>query len=58
MSHEWLIRFVEHRIGDRGPPAHGLDSWGMVRLIRKWLKVGVMEEGRSSRQRWGRRKVR
>ncbi len=35
VSHEWLIRFVEHRIADRR----------MVRLIRKWLKVGVMEEG-------------
>jgi len=35
VSHEWLIRFVERRIGDRR----------MVRLIRKWLKVGVMEEG-------------
>jgi RNA-directed DNA polymerase len=35
VSHDWLIRFVEHRIADRR----------MVRLIRKWLKVGVMEEG-------------
>src|ERR1700730_14172952 len=35
VSHDWLIRFVEHRIGDRR----------MVRLIRKWLKVGVMEDG-------------
>jgi RNA-directed DNA polymerase len=35
MSHHWLIRFVEHRIGDRR----------VIRLIRKWLKVGVMEDG-------------
>src|SRR5712692_5071371 len=35
VSHEWLIRFVEHRIGDRR----------MVRLIHKWLKAGVMEAG-------------
>jgi RNA-directed DNA polymerase len=35
VSHEWLIRFVEHRIADRR----------IVRLIRKWLKTGVMEEG-------------
>jgi group II intron reverse transcriptase/maturase len=34
VSHEWLIRFVEHRIGDPR----------MIRLIRKWLKAGVMEE--------------
>ena len=36
ISHEWLLRFVEHRIGDRR----------VVRLIRKWLKAGVMEDGR------------
>jgi group II intron reverse transcriptase/maturase len=35
VSHDWLIKFVEYRIADRR----------MVRLIRKWLKVGVMEEG-------------
>ena len=33
MSHEWLIRFVEHRIGDPR----------LIRLIRKWLKAGVMD---------------
>jgi group II intron reverse transcriptase/maturase len=35
VSHEWLIRFVEHRIGDSR----------MIRLIRKWLKAGVLEDG-------------
>jgi RNA-directed DNA polymerase len=35
VSHEWLLRFVEHRIGDRR----------VLRLIRKWLKAGVMEDG-------------
>jgi RNA-directed DNA polymerase len=35
IDHEWLMRFVEHRIGDR----RGL------RLIRKWLKAGVVEDG-------------
>jgi RNA-directed DNA polymerase len=34
VSHEWLIRFVEHRVGDRR----------VIRLIRKWLKAGVMED--------------
>jgi RNA-directed DNA polymerase len=29
-----LIRFVEHRVGDRR----------VIRLIRKWLKAGVMED--------------
>jgi RNA-directed DNA polymerase len=38
VSHEWLIRFIEHRVGDPR----------MVRLIRKWLKAGVMEDGRWS----------
>ena len=35
ISHEWLMRFVEHRIGDRR----------VLRLIRKWLKAGVVEDG-------------
>ncbi|HEY2186571.1 MAG TPA: group II intron reverse transcriptase/maturase [Xanthobacteraceae bacterium] len=35
VDQEWLIRFVEHRIGDPR----------IIRLIRKWLKVGVLEEG-------------
>src|SRR6516162_678243 len=35
LQHSWLVRFVEHRIGDRR----------VVRLIQKWLKAGVMEQG-------------
>jgi len=35
VSQSWLVRFVEHRIGDRR----------IVRLIRKWLKAGVLEDG-------------
>jgi RNA-directed DNA polymerase len=35
ISHDWLVRFVEHRIGDPR----------VIRLIRKWLKAGVMEDG-------------
>ena len=34
VSHEWLMHFVEHRIGDRR----------INRLVRKWLKAGVMKE--------------
>ena len=30
-----MLRFLEHRIGDRR----------LLRLISKWLKAGVMEEG-------------
>ncbi len=35
LDRSWLIRFVEHRIGDRR----------VIRLISKWLGAGVMEEG-------------
>jgi RNA-directed DNA polymerase len=35
LSHEWLLRFIQHRIADRR----------IVRLIQKWLKAGVSEEG-------------
>jgi RNA-directed DNA polymerase len=35
VNQEWLIRFVEHRIGDQR----------IIRLIRKWLKAGVLEDG-------------
>ena len=35
IDHEWMMRFLEHRIADRR----------ILRLIRKWLKVGVIEDG-------------
>ena len=35
MNQQWLIRFLEHRIGDRR----------IIRLIQKWFKAGVMENG-------------
>lgn len=35
VSHDWLVRFLEHRIGDKR----------IIRLVRKWLKAGVLEEG-------------
>jgi group II intron reverse transcriptase/maturase len=35
IDREWLMRFVEHRIGDRR----------IHRLIQKWLKAGVLEDG-------------
>jgi RNA-directed DNA polymerase len=38
LSHEWLIRFIEHRIGDQR----------VVKLLTQWLKAGVLEEGRWS----------
>ena len=43
LNHEWLIRFVEHRVGDRR----------VVRLIEKWLRAGVLEEGQRIRSEVG-----
>src|SRR5204862_692957 len=34
VSQDWLTRFLEHRIGDPR----------IIRLVRKWLKAGVLEE--------------
>jgi len=36
ISHEWLLKFMQHRIADRR----------VLRLIQKWLKAGVLEEGK------------
>ena len=35
IHHEWLIKFLEHRIGDQR----------ILRLIRKWLHAGIIEDG-------------
>jgi group II intron reverse transcriptase/maturase len=35
ISQDWLIRFLEHRIGDRR----------IIRLVQKWLKAGILEDG-------------
>jgi RNA-directed DNA polymerase len=36
ITHEWLMKFLEHRIADRR----------LLRLIQKWLNAGVMEDGK------------
>jgi group II intron reverse transcriptase/maturase len=36
IDHDWMLKFLEHRIADRR----------MLGLIRKWLKAGVIEDGR------------
>jgi hypothetical protein len=43
MSHEWLVKFIEHRIADRR----------VVRLIQKWLNAGVLEDGKRIRMEEG-----
>ena len=35
LDHGWLLRFVEHRVGDPR----------IVSLIRRWLKAGVLDDG-------------
>jgi group II intron reverse transcriptase/maturase len=35
VSWEWLARFVEHRVGDKR----------IIRLIHKWLRAGILEDG-------------
>jgi RNA-directed DNA polymerase len=35
LSHDWMLRFVEHRVGDPR----------LISLIRRWLKAGVLEDG-------------
>lgn len=35
IRHEWLMKFLEHRIADRR----------MLRLLKKWLRAGVSEDG-------------
>src|SRR5215469_10072906 len=34
-SHEWMVKILQHRIGDRR----------ILRLIKKWLRAGVLEDG-------------
>ena len=35
LSHDWMLRFVAHRVGDPR----------VISLIRRWLKAGIMEDG-------------
>ena len=35
VSQDWLVRFLNHRIGDPR----------MIRLIQKWLRAGILEDG-------------
>ena len=43
LDHGWLIKFIEHRIGDRR----------VVRLVKKWLKAGVLADGEHIEQSKG-----
>lgn len=43
VNHEWLVKFVEHRIADKR----------VVRHIKKWLNAGVLEDGNRTYQETG-----
>ena len=43
MDHDWLLKFLRHRVGDRA----------ILRLIRRWLKAGVLEDGKLTRSSTG-----
>jgi RNA-directed DNA polymerase len=43
LDHGWLVKFIEHRVADRR----------VVRLIQKWLKAGVLEDGQRTKSEIG-----
>jgi group II intron reverse transcriptase/maturase len=43
IEHDWLVRFIEHRVADAR----------VVRLIKKWLHAGVLEDGQVRRSELG-----
>ena len=43
IDHGWLVKFIEHRVADQR----------VVRLIQKWLKAGVLEDGTRTRSEEG-----
>ncbi|HTP24175.1 MAG TPA: group II intron reverse transcriptase/maturase, partial [Anaeromyxobacteraceae bacterium] len=43
LRHEWLVRFVEHRVADQR----------VVHLIQKWLRAGVLEDGKRTQSELG-----
>jgi RNA-directed DNA polymerase len=43
IEHDWLIKFIEHRVADAR----------VVRLIKKWLHAGVLDDGRLTHSELG-----
>jgi RNA-directed DNA polymerase len=43
LSHEWMLKFIQHRVANRR----------ILRLIQKWLKAGVSEDGDWSETKMG-----
>jgi len=48
ISQEWRVRFVEHRVGEGRSSSAACGSAPLtriIRLIRKWLRAGILEDG-------------
>jgi RNA-directed DNA polymerase len=43
IEHGWLVKFIEHRVGDAR----------LIRLIKKWLYAGVLEDGQLTQSELG-----
>ncbi len=43
IDHDWLMKFMEHRIADQR----------VLRHVKKWLNAGVLENGQKTRSKWG-----
>jgi retron-type reverse transcriptase len=43
LDHEWMVKFIEHRIADPR----------VIRHIKKWLNAGVLEQGKLMEQEEG-----
>ena len=43
LDHEWLVKFIEHRIADPR----------VIRHVKKWLNAGVLEQGKLTEQKEG-----
>ena len=43
IEHDWLIKFIEHRVADAR----------VIRLLKKWLHAGVLEDGQITRSELG-----
>ena len=43
IDHEWMMKFMEHRIADQR----------VLRHVKKWLNAGVLEKGVKTRSKWG-----
>ena len=43
IDHDWMLKFLQHRIADKR----------ILRLINKWLKAGIIEDGKRIKAEWG-----